>query len=66
MGERDHITFRAGTDLHEQLDRLSERYGMKRSQLIRLLLKNATDRVEANGLDAFVDQDTPIDEQTSR
>lgn len=58
MGESDHITFRAGDDLKSQLDDLAERYGMKRSQLLRLLLKNSVSDVEKHGLDEFVADDT--------
>ncbi|MBX0350523.1 hypothetical protein EGH26_20255 [Halomicroarcula pellucida] len=60
MGESDHITFRAGDGgLKDRLDDLSEQYGMKRSAFIRLLLTDAVDIVEQDGLDAYLDDVEP-------
>jgi len=56
MGD-DHITFRAGSGLKERLDDLAEKYGMKRSQLLRLMLQDSVGTVERDGLDAVADGD---------
>lgn len=58
MVDTTHITFRAGEDLYETVDDIAERYGMNRSQLLRLVVGKSVREIEADGLDGFV-EDAP-------
>ena len=53
----EHKTFRADPELLDEVSTMAEKYGMRDSQLLRLLVKNGVQRIERDGLDGFVIDD---------